>query len=389
MLKILFTLIYKVYFKLLVTFYKSIRYVVLPVKSHRILLVKLDSIGDYVLFRNLIACLCRADVYKDNKFSLLGNIAFREIAEDFDRGLIEKFYWIDPKLIHQYPYKLKIILKTKFKAFDTLINPVHSSTGEIDAFISELGAKLKIGSVGDSINMQTAESIRQAKANYNRLIEVPDIDCFEFIRNRKFVEVLTGEQCVQKPEFLFTRKKWEGVRIIVFPGANHNSRRWAPANFAAVINAVNRLVKGKKQFEICGSTSDKELAKEIIEHVEAGVDVIDTTGKTKLSGLISAIGNSDLLISNETVAVHIGAAVGTNTICISNGNHFRRFNPYPDEISDKVTTIYPSKIFYDVTKFHELAQKYKFQSDIDINRITPDMVAKPATEFILGIQKEY
>ena len=61
---------------------------------------------------------------------------------------------------------------------------------------------------------------------------------------------------------------------------------------------------------------------------EADFPTFDWTGKTSLQELVAVIAGAHLLIGNETSAVHIAAAVGTPSVCITGGGHFGRFVPY-------------------------------------------------------------
>jgi ADP-heptose:LPS heptosyltransferase len=55
-------------------------------------------------------------------------------------------------------------------------------------------------------------------------------------------------------------------------------------------------------------------------------------GKTSLPEFVEVIRQARLLISNETSAVHIAAAVKTPSVCILGGGHFGRFLPYPEKV---------------------------------------------------------
>ena len=62
----------------------------LPFKSNRILIVRLDALGDYILFRNYIRCIKHAPKFKGYKLTLLGNIGFKDIAEAYDKNVIDE-----------------------------------------------------------------------------------------------------------------------------------------------------------------------------------------------------------------------------------------------------------------------------------------------------------
>ncbi len=95
------------------------------------------------------------------------------------------------------------------------------------------------------------------------------------------------------------------------------------------------------------------------------------------------ISETELLISNDTSAIHIAAAVGTPFICISNGSHFGRFHPYPPEIFDKAYYIYPPEIMNNLNDIELLKNQYRFSSDLDINEIKPQVV-KEVIKKVLG-----
>ena len=87
--------------------------------------------------------------------------------------------------------------------------------------------------------------------------------------------------------------------------------------------------------------------------------------------MVKLIRNAEFLISNETGPVHIAAAVRTPFICISNGNHFGRFNRYPREVFEKGLYVYPpelmSRIEQSVKSLYE--SEYRYESRLDINSI--------------------
>jgi ADP-heptose:LPS heptosyltransferase len=93
------------------------------------------------------------------------------------------------------------------------------------------------------------------------------------------------------------------------------------------------------------------------------------------------LSSAQLLISNDTSAAHIAAAVKTPFICISNGNHILRFHPYPREIFDKAFYIYPEEISSHIGN-PEYLEKFRFASDLDINSISVEKV-KEAVKKVL------
>jgi ADP-heptose:LPS heptosyltransferase len=82
------------------------------------------------------------------------------------------------------------------------------------------------------------------------------------------------------------------------------------------------------------------------------------------------------LITNETVASHLGAATGTKTICIANGRHVGRFSPYPTlkniDYDLPISYIFPPKIEEELNQNNKeiVYEKYCNSMGMDINEIT-------------------
>ena len=84
-----------------VSMYFFINLLIFPskkIKQKSILIIRLDAIGDYVLFRNFIEILKKNKKYKDYKISLLGNIDWKDLSIDLDSEYIEEFFWLERKI---------------------------------------------------------------------------------------------------------------------------------------------------------------------------------------------------------------------------------------------------------------------------------------------------
>ncbi len=120
------------------------------ISEKSILLIRLDAIGDYILFRNFIEIIKKNEKYKDYKITLLGNEVWKEIAQKLDSEFIDDFIWLNRRkfnknLIYRYR-KLKEIIK---KGYEIVVNPTYSREFYYsDIIVKVLTAKEKIGSEG-------------------------------------------------------------------------------------------------------------------------------------------------------------------------------------------------------------------------------------------------
>jgi len=354
--------------------------------SQTILLVHLGSLREYLLVRNYLNLFRKSSNYGNYKITLCGNILWKDLAETFDMEAFDDFLWIDKKRFKaNLFYKYKILQSIYKKGFEIIIDTTSSREIFLDDLIVKTsGAKVKIG----SLKFQTSQTKWKSKLItdkiYTQLIsQFPD-NIFEFYRNKEFFEKVLKEKIILTRPQLYT----EHIKInlpttkefiVILPGTRDKKKRWLPEKFAFVIQTI--INRTKFDIIIAGCAADKIIADKLC-HCFNSNRVYDMTGKTTFPQLAKLISGAKILISNETSAIHFAASVGTPFVCISNGNHLGRFHPYPQEMDVKGKYLYPAQIEKKLNKPEGLKQKYRFESDSDINSISPGSVYKAFERFI-------
>ncbi len=343
------------------------------VKEKTLLLVRLDAIGDYVLFRNFIKVLKESERFRTYRFTLCGNVVWRDLSENYDKDYIDDFIWVDRAKFYSKHllYRFRTLRHVGARGFETAIHSVYSRDffwG--DAIVRASQARERIGSAGDLGNMVRWQK-NCSDRYYTKLIASSRINMFEFSRNKEFIQNLLGTAIdMAKPYVAVRPGKTEhfsgSAPVVLFPGAGKEFRRWSAKNFAEIADYLDGKYKGP--ILIAGGSNDRPLAERIISLAKSK-RLKDVTGQFSLSDLLDVLSKSSLLISNETGAVHLAVLAGIKVLCISNGNHFGRFNPYPEEISDKVLYIYPKPIMDKLPDFDCLKEQYRFASPLNINDI--------------------
>ncbi|MBX7044084.1 MAG: hypothetical protein K1X85_14400 [Ignavibacteria bacterium] len=354
----------------------------------KLLILRLDSIGDYILFRNFLKPIRESERFRDFKITLCGNIAWKDIAVFADSAYVDEFIWIDTSRFlkrSHWSYTYGRLLELHSVGFDVLLEPSDVKTKSSEFLKRHSGAKkfienspVALGSYREKIIERMNRPNSRTNGSHNSEFRLRDH--FQFYLNRDFTEELTGTSTgIDRPFYEIDSSGGRSEYIVLFPGAGYQNRIWSAENFATLCRQIRR--NSRIGFFICGSSNDTEIAQKIIEL--SGVDKIeDLTGKTSLPQLFNLIARSSLLISNETCAVHIAASVNAKTICISNGNHFGRFNPYPAELSPQIVTVYPPAISNRLHDHKELMLEYAVSSDLDINEISAADVCSEALKLL-------
>lgn len=347
------------------------------VRKNTLLIVRIDAIGDYILFRNFIKIIKESERFRGHKITLLGNKIWKDIAVEYDGKYIDKFIWIDTnKFFKKSEWKDSYIqlLKIHSSGYETILLPNDTFDWRSEFIVSMAGAGNIIGKMNDPFFSGNGKALDSKKINKIDS-DIGHDKIFQFNRNKSFAEEITGESISLPGPYLEKKKKEADNEkyIVVFPGASHKNKMWSAENFGILCKRISEIKK--INIIICGNDFDKRAAEKIIE-ISGIENISDKTRDGSLVELIDLISEAELLITNDTCALHIGAAVNTKTICLSNGLHFGRFHPYPAEISDKIRTLYPDEELYFNCNYEKLSRKYHLNSELDINRISCEDVLK-------------
>jgi ADP-heptose:LPS heptosyltransferase len=353
--------------------------------DRRILLIRLDAIGDYVLFRNFIEVIKRSDRYRDYKITLCGNILWKDMAEAFDKKYIDRFIWINRNtFINSFLYRCKIIAEVASVGYDVAIQPTYSREYYYgDNIIKFANAKEKIGSVGDLRNI-TKWQKKYSDKYYTKFVPAKNGTIFEFYRNKEFFENCLGANIEMPRPFLDVSMIKAGFDIpakgyaVLFVGASNIYQRWRPEYYSEVAKCIYEHYGF--QIVICGAEADKAEAK-IIKDLCVDLKILDYTGQTSLTDLALLISRATLVVSNETMAPHLSVAVGTPVVVIA--NHFGRFLPYPEEVTDIHYVCYHPAIDRNPECYQNLADIYGDSSKLSINEIQPQRVVEVVEKCLL------
>ncbi len=303
-------------------------------QTNSLVLIRLDNIGDFVLWLPSAEKLCA--LYSVNKKPILVcNQTCSELA--LATNLFSDVIGVDPvRLSRDLGYRFRTLRRIANLGASFTIQPTYSrSFLTSDSLVRASGAKLRIGFDGDLSNIRPWQKWISDRW-YTKLVSASAMPMMELDRNAEFLHNLgVGDGNALSPVLprlveLPANKKIAEDYFVVFPGASSPTRMWPVESFAKVA----RQIVDEYGFVpvICGGEMEKELAGRLLHQIgdERGKNY---AGKTSLLELAEMMRGARLVVSNETSAIHISAAVSTPSVCILGGGHFGRFMPYPEKIS--------------------------------------------------------
>lgn len=110
--------------------------------------------------------------------------------------------------------------------------------------------------------------------------------------------------------------------VCLHPGARNPAKRWAPALFARVGDA---LATRGYQVVLTGSESERPIAGEVARAMAA--PVINVACAISIGGMAAIMADAQLVISNDTGAAHLAVALDVPSVVIFFATDARRWAP--------------------------------------------------------------
>ncbi len=262
----------------------------------RVLIVRLDAIGDYILWRNCLRFIRNSRKYGNTHITILGNPAWRGLAEAFDSDCADEWIWAENRsalfrkpIENLLPYAIwhrrvaaaQAALKARLAArgFDEVISPCAFHDPLLDELVRGIAPTTTIASRVDAGRDTT----------------------HVFLRNRAIAAELCGEPCDVPLSLELPAPPAKTNRILFFTGASHWTRRWPRRRW-----------------------------RELAGLVPAGYEAKFAPMHGTLPDLARLVASCAAVVSNDTMALHLAAALGTTVVGIVNGVSGRGgFWPYP------------------------------------------------------------
>jgi ADP-heptose:LPS heptosyltransferase len=298
-------------------------------RKHGLLVVRMDGIGDMVLFRAALDKYAEAFGVTPGDITVLGCRSWEPIADAIFAGY--RVIAIDEHAYARRPiYRFKINLMVRRLAPAVAVCDSYFRRALMaDSLIWVSGANRKVVSVPYA-NEATRAEYTWYMSQVDDAVDTGPYPCHECERHARFLSVVTGRNIQAEPPSLEWRDRAPNIAsgapyIVLNPGSNEYGRRWPFDSYAAVARQL--LLRGFR-VAVVGSASESPPAN-TWDGLRAEAAVIDLIGATRLPELLDVLKGAAGVITNDTGPAHLAIALGTPTVVIVGGGHFGSFVPYP------------------------------------------------------------
>jgi ADP-heptose:LPS heptosyltransferase len=301
-------------------------------EKKRVLVVRLDGIGDFIIWLDAARELKKLFPPEEYKITLLGNQAWTSLAEKlpyFD----EVWQFNVRRFVMNPAYRFKTLKRVRQVGFRTVVQPTFSREFLYgDSFVRVSGAEKRIGSEGDYSNISPLQK-RISDRWYTQLVPATKEPLTELERNAEFLRGLGLHDFQPSPPVYPADILSQTIEsfdmgtsyFVIFPGAACVQKQWPADRFSAISKAIYSVTGWAPV--LTGGSGEESIAEEVISNAQ-NLPWKNLSGKTTLVQMLRILNGARILISNDTSAVHMASAVGCPTVCIMGGGHFGRFFPY-------------------------------------------------------------
>lgn len=325
----------------------------------RLAIVRLDDIGDYLLFRNFLFAWQASNRFSGYRVTLIGNAVWKPIFERYDAAAVDNTLWLDKsRYFSDDQYRVQFWQEVRNAGFSIVICPSRTRPLLLDDMVTLASA------AGQRIGCANSFAVQQ----WNEASDELYTDLFageqgqhEFYFNRAFATHTSGLDLSALTLGLTATTPSTGPFVVCFIGASAGSKTWPVTHW---IDLVKLLQQHGYEPLLAGGKNEIPVAGQII----AATKVASVTGETKLVETLEKIAQSAAVITGDTMAAHAAVAFRKPTVILANGVNADRFVAYETAGFPCVKTVY--------TREYEASAKKPFYKAVsrDMRSIQPVQV---------------
>jgi ADP-heptose:LPS heptosyltransferase len=294
-----------------------------------LLVVRMDGIGDMVLFRRTLDHYGQVFGVERSEITVLGCASWGAVVHEVFAGY--RVHVIDEHAFARKPlYRFRVSLWVRRLAPAVAVCDSYFRRALMaDSLVWVSAAPRQVVSL-PYISESTRSEFNYYLSQASEIIATGPYPTHEVVRHGRFVSALAGREIAPEAP----RIAWRDVPppieagppyVVLNPGSNEPGRRWPLSSYFGI---ARRLLAGGYRVVVVGSAMEKPDPDRwrALAH-EAGV--IDLIGRTTLPILMDVMKHAAAVLSNDTGPAHLSIALGTPTVVVVGGGHFGSFVPYP------------------------------------------------------------
>ena len=305
-------------------------------KPRGILVVRMDGIGDMVLFRRSLDYYAEIFGIDKSEITILGCESWGPLADEVFRDF--RVISINEHAFAKRPfYRLRVSVMVRALVPRITVCDSYMRRALMADSLAWVSSALRTIVSLPYISERTRPEFNYYLSQVDEIIDTGPYPTHEVIRHFRFISVLAGRNIApevpriswrEMPENLEDWNAFKAPYAVLNTGSNEPGRRWPMSSYGAI--ARNLMQHGLRVVFI-GSAEEKDEV-EVIPGASSEKGIIDLTGKTSLPQLLDLLTHANLVISNDTGPAHLSIALSRPTVVIVGGGHFSSFVPYPKEV---------------------------------------------------------
>ncbi len=312
--------------------------------------------------REIVAGLGLRTVHAFSERSLPANL--RQLDKNIDRSRMQ---------FETFPPEAQAAVRSlALPAYDRIVNCSYSPLG---AFVArEARSKCVIGptitSGGEVLFHHPAQIYLCARANFRDQNWFNLVDLWR--ASGEPGRALPGGSLLHVPIASALPFAIPSGRIVALnPGSSDSLRRWAPCDFAQLAEG---LVSHGLVPALVGAPTDREACAEV--QARSAVKIANFCGQTTVPQLAFFLTHAELLVSNDTGAIHIAAAAGCRVLALFGATaYFAETAPWADgnvilqgPLGSDVVVLSPQLVLVAALKCLGLIDQHELREEIALHR---------------------
>jgi ADP-heptose:LPS heptosyltransferase len=345
------------------------------------------GVGDYLLARMYLPYL--RTIYPNERITWLAFTPLKSLIEAFDAGVADDVLYVDEAaFLSSQSIRKAWLLRLRWAGYSRVLHPLWTRYANFDDLLARAAVgEERIAWAATATNPPAQLTRPVGAEHYTTLFPAVSTWAHELAHYRAFFSRLTGEclplhaphiavdTIMLQPEAIPQQPY-----VVLAPGARFAYRQWPIEHYAAVADALHE--RGLHTV-LVGGAADRPLGEALARLCRAARPQ-DLIGRLTWPQTAKILHQARLTVCGDTGTLHLALSVQCPAVCVSNGNHYKRFVPYPNELQLPLSVVLPPNLnLEDEAFWHSLYQR----SYLDIRDVRYDDVWQAICQHLEGSQQ--